>query len=232
MVNRVSDLITSLLSEHQINEKRIREGKPPANVVLFRGCSRAPDFPRFDSFHNVDWKPLMMARTCIISGIGQSLGFTSISELNDSEFPEAESVIEKDLNLFIENIHIHADSRFAFFHIKDVDEASHEQDYHHKKALIESIDRIIGDIIERLKDEFKSDEFRIVVTGDHSTLCRIGEHSCEPVPFLVSGSLSHSNPNIYTNDKDESKLSKCFNSKSIGRFSGESVIEFMRNLIN
>ena len=229
IINLTSDLITSLLSKHHINEKRAQLGKAPANVVLFRGCSRAPDYPKFDSLRGVDWNPLMMARTCIISGIGQSLGFTSIAVPNIEELIENDLSIETDLSFFIDNFHSHVDCKFAFFHIKAVDEASHEQDYTHKQYLIESIDKVLGIIIEKLKNEFKSDEFRIVVTGDHSTLCRIGEHSCEPVPFLVSGSLSHSNTNIWAND--EPKLSKCFSSKSIGRFSGESVIDFLENLI-
>lgn len=229
IINRVSDLITVLLSTHSINEKRSRDGKPLANCILFRGCSRAPDFPKFDSFHDIDWNPVMMARTCIISGIGHSLNFRTISAPIEDGFVENESSIEKDVSLLLDNLHNHPDCKFAFFHIKSVDEAGHEQDYAHKVSLIESTDRIIGTVIQKLMKDFESDEFRIVVTGDHSTLCRMGEHSCEPVPFLVSGPLIHLNPEISENDG--SKISKCFSSKNIGRFSGESVIAFLENLL-
>lgn len=229
IVNRVSDLISMLLSTHYINEKRSQDGKPLANCVLFRGCSRAPDFPKFDSFHGLDWNPVMMSRTCIISGIGQSLHFGTIAAPIENAFLENESSIEKDIYLFLDNLLTHPDCKFSFFHIKSVDESSHDQDYVHKVNLIESIDRIIGIVIQKLMKEFESDVFRIVVTGDHSTLCRIGEHSCEPVPFLVSGPLIHANLEISENN--ESKISKCFSSNNIGRFSGESVIDFLENIL-
>lgn len=231
IINRVSDLITTLLSTHHINEKRAQEGKPLANCVLFRGCSRAPDFPEFDSFHNLNWNPVMMARTCIISGIGQSLDFEIIEAPIEEICIEDVSSIEKDLSLFLDNLRSHPDCTLAFFHIKSVDEASHEQDYLYKVSLIESIDRIIGIAIQKLTKEFESDEFRIVVTGDHSTLCRIGEHSCEPVPFLVSEPLIHSNCKIIENHRLQISISKCFSSNNIGRFSGESVIGFLENLL-
>lgn len=170
-----------------------------------------------------------MARTCIISGIGQSLHFETISAPIEGAFVENEASIEKDLSLFLDNLHTHTDCKFAFFHIKSVDESSHDQDYVHKVNLIESIDRIIGIVIQKLMKKFESDEFRIVVTGDHSTLCRIGEHSCEPVPFLISRPLIHANPEISENYG--LKISKCFSSNNIGRFSGESVIDFLENIL-
>ena len=230
IINRVSDMITALLSKHYINEIRALNGKPLANVILFRGCSKAPYFPKFDSFHNVDWNSLMMARTCIISGIGQCLNFKIIAIPNDENFIENHLSIEKDMSIFLDNLLGRSDCRFSFFHIKAVDEASHEQDYYHKLNLIQSIDKIIGIVIECLRDKFNSDEFRIVVTGDHSTLCRIGEHSCEPVPFLVSRPLNQSN--LDHGENENSKILKCFSSNSIGRFSGECAIEFLKNLLN
>lgn len=231
IVNTTSDLIIKLLSKHYINQNRTQLGKSPVNAILFRGCSRAPNFPNFDSFHKVDWNPLMMARTCIISGIGQSLGFKMIPPPNDKNLSKNyNNILEKDILEFLNNIIINKNCKFAFFHIKDVDEASHEQDYVYKKHLIESIDSIIGLLVDNFKNKFDSDEFRIVVTGDHSTSCRIGEHSCEPVPFLVSEALSYSNPKLSLNDK--LYISKSFSSKNIGRFSGESVVEFLKSLVS
>ncbi len=38
VVNELCHCIRSILKDHPINQKREAEGKPPANVVLLRGC--------------------------------------------------------------------------------------------------------------------------------------------------------------------------------------------------
>mgnify|MGYP001810795484 CR=1 FL=1 len=38
VVNEVSDCIRQVLEGHAVNAQRVAEGKPPANVVLLRGC--------------------------------------------------------------------------------------------------------------------------------------------------------------------------------------------------
>ena len=232
IVQRVSDEITSLLRWHPINMKRKTQSRPVANRILLRGCSRSPILPNFNFFHNLLWNPSMMARTCIISGIGKELGFDIKPFIDDENFVENESTIFLDLNSCISNLHTQHTCKFAFFHIKAVDEASHDGNINHKIDLIESIDRIRGGIIEKLINEFPFDEFRIVITGDHSTLCRIGEHSCEPVPFLISKPLIKPKPYDSLRRSDYLKLSTCFINNNIGRFTGESVIAFLKHIVN
>lgn len=228
IVQRVSDEIESLLLKHPINLDRKRNNKPLANVILFRGCSRAPNLPHFQGL-NFDCKPLMIARTCIISGIGTELGF-KLSHLDkDDHFVENEGTILEDMNSFINDLKKQPDCDFAFFHIKAVDEASHDCNFKLKRHLIEKIDLILNKTIERLIKGFESDEFRIVLTGDHSTLCRIGEHSCEPVPFIISEPLiEFRNLHLST---EASNLSKCYLNNNIGRFSGISVMDLLKNII-
>ena len=231
IVQRLSNEISSLLSVHPLNLDRMKQGKPVANTILFRGCSRAPKLDDFDSNNHVIWNPTMMARTCIISGIGYGLGFKLISSAGDEHESESTSSILRDMNVFLSDFGKNQNCKFGFFHIKAVDEASHDHDFIHKINLIEGIDNIMSLIIENLIKEFKSDEFRILITGDHTTLCRIGEHSCEPVPFLLSGPLSHATL-ISSPAKYNVKLSECFLNNNLGRFSGKSVIEFLKLVMN
>lgn len=233
IVQRVSDEITVLLLKHPINLERKNNNKSIANVVLFRGCSKAPNLPSFTSMHKLDFQPLMMARTCIISGIGTELGFKLTPALwdNQENFIENEDTILADINLFIDDLHEESKCNFAFFHIKSIDEASHDNNFKLKAFLIEKIDLILNNAIGRLINEFKSDEFRIILTGDHSTLCRIGEHSCEPVPFIVSEPLIELK-NLQNKDQYTSTLSKCYLNNNIGRFSGISVMKFIKNILS
>lgn len=227
IVQRLSDEISRLLSTHPLNLKRSRQGKPVANAILFRGCSRTPDLSDFNEQNCVQWNPAMMARTCIISGIGNGIGFRNISSANHSKEAESLSSILRDMDVFLDDLRVNRSCRFGFFHIKAVDEASHDYDYKQKIELIENIDKIINRVIEKIMTEFISDEFYIVLTGDHTTLCRIGEHSCEPVPFLVSCALSKEQ----IGNHEAQKLSKCFINNNLGRFSGKSVIEFLKQIM-
>lgn len=229
IVQDVSDEITNLLLKHHINIDRSSQGKPLANALLFRGCSRAPSFVSFDIFHKVNWNPTMMARTCIISGIGKGIGFNIIPSSSGDLGEENVSTIREDLLDYIDSFHQSYSCNFGFFHIKHVDEASHEHDFAHKIHLIQSIDSILKDAIDKITAEFESDMFRIVLTGDHTTLCRLGEHSSEPVPFIVSEPLSR----LITLDgpKCSLSLSKSFFNNNIGRFSGECLIEFLKNIM-
>ena len=38
VVNELSDCMRRILEDHPVNQQRRAEGKPPANVVLLRGC--------------------------------------------------------------------------------------------------------------------------------------------------------------------------------------------------
>lgn len=227
IVELVSGEIRNLLRTHPLNLERRRKNRTLANVVLFRGCSRAPSFTKFDTFHNVIWNPTLMARTCIISGIGKELGFQICPPIENEHISENNITILQDLSSFIDSLHYNT-SKFAFFHIKAVDEASHDYNFDLKVSLIEQIDQILDFAINKLIGEFDSDEFRIVLTGDHTTLCRIGEHSCEPVPFLISKPLTKNSQFDYDEEKS---ISTCFINNNMGRFTGESVVNFLKHII-
>lgn len=173
----------------------------------------------------------MMTRTCIISGIGNGIGFEIIP--NSKEYGDLENIysIRKDIDIFLDYLNANRSCMFGFFHIKAVDEASHDHDLANKIKLIEDIDSIIEFVIERLSTEYISDDFHIVITGDHTTLCRIGEHSCEPVPFLVSGPISFSSLSNRSQISTQ-KLSECFINNNLGRFSGKGIVEFLKHLLN
>lgn len=231
IVQRLSNEISSLLSKHHLNLARLKQGKPIANSILFRGCSRTPNLSDFDEYNNVQWNPMMMARTCIISGIGSGLGFNIIRSSDDPQDLETINTLLRDVDIFLNSLSDNRSCRFGFFHIKAVDEASHDYDFSHKITLIENIDGIIKLIIEKFTEQNALDEFHIVVTGDHTTLCRLGEHSCEPVPFLVSGPLSQSILNT-SSKMCTRKLSECFIDNNMGRFSGKCIINFLKQILN
>ena len=172
---------------------------------------------------------------CIVQRLSNVIGygvcFEIIPSSQECQDQEIFSSLLQGVNIFLDYLDTNRCCIFGFFHIKAIDEASHDRDYNRKVKLIEDIDRIIEHVVDRLSTEYFSDEFHIVITGDHTTLCRIGEHSCEPVPFLISGPISRG---ILANQSQISaqKLSKCFIDNNLGRFSGQKIIEFLKHKLN
>ncbi|KAF6224680.1 hypothetical protein HO173_012921 [Letharia columbiana] len=49
VVNELSTALQEVLQDHAVNQQRIAQGSPPANVVLLRGCGSRP--ARYESLH-------------------------------------------------------------------------------------------------------------------------------------------------------------------------------------
>jgi hypothetical protein len=72
VVNEASDCIRRVLEAHPANAERVAQGKPPANVVLLRGCGCRLALQEFRERHGL--RACMVAPTKIIAGLGMSLG--------------------------------------------------------------------------------------------------------------------------------------------------------------
>ena len=177
LVNSLSSIMTQLLLKHPINEERRREGKDEANCILLRGCGVCIDVEPFERMHGM--KGFMIAPTCIIAGLGKSIGLDVIeckgatgdynSDYNAKGRMAVAMLKQKKYD-------------FAFIHIKGIDDAGHDRCLQKKIEMIEKADSMIGVILKELGDE----PVAIVVTSDHSTTFASGDHSYEPVPFLIS----------------------------------------------
>jgi len=215
VIRSFSKTFQDTLESHPINLARVRMGKPPGNVVLFRGPGGLPSFPSFSEMHGM--KAFMIAPTCIISGVGIALGMEII------KVPGATGNAKSNFTAkFITAVEIlsSTDYDFGFVHIKAVDEASHSGMPAEKKALLEQIDRALVLAIPNID----KDGFLVVLTGDHTTPSQHHfDHTHHPVPFLISN-LKHSEDPV---DRfDELSIA----SGSLGRFTGLSVMNLIKTL--
>lgn len=183
VLNAVSNAIHERLSDHPINKAREAENKPPANVVLLRGPGERIDVPTFTEMHGLT--PFMIAPTCIIAGLGMSLGFeiaTAPGATGDYH-TNLRSKAETALKL------LHGgDFDFGFVHVKAVDDAGHDRDVAKKVHFTERADEMISVLLEGIHAECgdEANEVTIVVTGDHTTPVKYGDHTFEPVPFAIA----------------------------------------------
>ncbi|RLN72042.1 hypothetical protein BBJ28_00006736 [Nothophytophthora sp. Chile5] len=183
VLNAVSAAIHERLSTHPINKAREAENKPPANVVLLRGPGERIDVPTFADMHGLT--PFMIAPTCIIAGLGMSLDFEIVTA------PGATGDYHTNLNAKAATaleILRRGDVDFGFVHVKAVDDAGHDRDVAKKAHYIERADEMIALLLEGLHADYADgeDEVTIIVTGDHTTPVKYGDHTFEPVPFAIA----------------------------------------------
>lgn len=185
LVNELSTTIRDILVKHPYNDERRKQGKPVVNCVLLRGCGCCIDVPSIEKLHGL--KPFMIAPTCIIAGLGATVGFEIIKvpgatgdyhtnfEAKGKYF--FDTLTNKDKNY-----------TFGFLHIKAIDDSSHDNRVDLKTGFLKQVDKMLETLINNLiEDEKKNDvEYTIMVTGDHTTPLLYKDHSCEPVPFCIA----------------------------------------------
>ncbi|CAG9311007.1 unnamed protein product [Blepharisma stoltei] len=229
IVNALSHWIYEELSKHPINQERVREHKPPANILLLRGCGVKLRVPTFRNKHNL--KSFFIAPTAIIKGLAMTLGadVINVPGTTGDIHSNFQAKFDRAIELFRE------DYEFGFVHIKAIDDLGHDKNLDDRITMIENIDKIIGGTLKTLGETYS--DMIVVVGGDHTTNIHIGDHSFEPVPFIVTRLEIYK---ALTNGEDISREAlrdnvQAFNEIDcakgvLGRFPGSEVMEFLKNL--
>ncbi|KAI9175801.1 hypothetical protein H9P43_006165 [Blastocladiella emersonii ATCC 22665] len=174
--------MTAILSAHPINAVRVRDGKPPANCVLLRGGGMRIRVTPFAERHGFARGAFMVAPTCIIAGLGMTVGMDVIPVKGATG--DYRSDFMAKVNRAVELIQSD-DYDFGFVHFKAVDDAGHDRDVEKKVHFLQLIDSAIGHAVKAL-DADATTRYMAIVTGDHSTPVLYGDHSHEPVPVVLA----------------------------------------------
>jgi 2,3-bisphosphoglycerate-independent phosphoglycerate mutase len=165
------------LKDHPVNRGRKKAGKEAANGIVTQRAGRLMSVPPFSRQWGM--KGLILASGIVYHGLAAYLGMSS-RKMPDTGDPGHDLAVR-----------LHAaknalkDFDFIHVHTKAPDEAAHAKDPVAKKAVIESLDRGIGQALRPLADD---PNVLLVVTADHSTPST-GPliHSGEPVPLTFRG---------------------------------------------
>ena len=139
-------------------------GRDRANMVLLRGFSQAPNWPRMGDVYKLD--PAAIAAYPMYRGLAQILGMKIIP--TGETFDDELSTLEASFG----------GHDFFFLHYKPADAAGEDADFDAKVATLEELDRWMPRLLDLEIDT-------LVVTGDHSTPAVLGSHSWHPVPLLI-----------------------------------------------
>lgn len=172
-----------VLDNHPINQKRIAQGKNPANMIWLWGQGKAPQLPTFKERFNLTGA--VISAVDVIKGIGYYAGLRILEVEGATGYFDTnyEGKAEKALEALRQD-------DFVFVHVEATDEAGHEGDIKAKVKALEDFDkRLVGPVIEGLK----GDDFRILVSPDHATPLSVRTHVTEPVPFAIYSSSDQGN---------------------------------------
>ena len=154
----------SIASQFIAQAKAILAGHHPANMVLLRGFSQRPQFPKMGEIYKL--KPAAIASYPMYLGLAKLVGM---------EVLETGTSIEDEFVTLKRN---YANYDFFFLHIKGTDSAGEDGDFDRKVRIIEQVDNALSKLMSLEPDV-------LVVTGDHSTPALLKGHSWHPVPILL-----------------------------------------------
>ena len=169
-----------ILAEHPVNQRRIAEGKDPANSLWPWSLGYRPQMQTLhDLFPKRIRSGAVISAVDLIFGIGVYCGLDKVTVpgttgLWDTNFEgKADAAIEQLRQ-----------KDFVFLHLEATDEAGHDGDATLKRQCVESIDsRVLGRILAAVDQ--MDEPVRIAVLPDHPTPVRYRTHTSDPVPFLI-----------------------------------------------
>jgi len=178
LINWIAQVLI-ILRDHPVNERRVKEGKKPANAVWLWGQGRMPYMPKFAERFGI--KGAIISAVDLLKGIGVYAGLEPITVpgatgyLDTNYQGKAEYALaalkEKDL---------------VVVHVEAPDEASHGGNLEEKIKAIENFDRKVVQVVIDGLAEFG--EYRVLVVTDHYTPISVKTHVSEPVPFAIFSS--------------------------------------------
>lgn len=178
LVNEFIEKSHILWENHPINEKRAKEGKLKANVVLTRDAGHLlPKFFNINKRYNVNFAAL--------ADMHAERGIAQLAGMESSLLPPPTGNLQKDCEVRVKALLEALPKHDCFYiHLKGPDEPGHDGNCKLKTQVISAIDKyFFGPLLNQitLQDNL------ICVTTDHATPCALKVHSDTPVPVLISG---------------------------------------------
>jgi 2,3-bisphosphoglycerate-independent phosphoglycerate mutase len=166
-----------ILKEHPINQKRVLEGKDPANAIWPWSPGRKPKMETLQARFGV--RGAVISAVDLIMGLGRYAGMDVIRV--DGATGLWDTNYEGKAAACLEALRNHD---LVYVHVEATDEASHAKDLPLKIKCIEMLDdRLVRPILEGV--ERTGIETSIALLPDHPTPVATGIHAGDPVPVAI-----------------------------------------------
>ena len=168
-----------VLAAAEVNRRRVRAGRSPANAIWLWGSGRALRLPGIETRFGVSGG--VISAVDLVRGIGVAAGLRVIP------VPGITGYLDTNYSGKAEHALAALESDdFVYLHVEAPDEAGHNGDAEGKKGAIEDFDgKVVGTLLAGL--EARSEPARILLAPDHRTPIALRTHSRDPVPFVLWG---------------------------------------------
>ena len=187
-VNVVNEFLRKaheILDKHPVNEERKRKGLLPANYLLVRGAGiEIPKLKIYKKWLSVAYMPLEIgfSRHCGMSVF--SFDYPKLKGLD--AYANIYEGLQKACKFAIKTLKKNYKKHdYAYIHLKETDLPGHDNKPAEKKLMLEYIDKTFFKFLRKFAPP---NSIKVVVTGDHSTPCKLKAHSADPVPVLFYNS--------------------------------------------
>ena len=215
ILNEFLEKVYEILKNHPLNEKRIKKGLLPVNYLLIRGAGiEKPKLKFYRSWLAVVYRPL-------------EIGFAKISgmEVFSFKYPRLKKLdvyanlydgLRKACKLSVKTLKKnHKKFDYAYIHIKETDIPGHDNKPLEKKSMLEYIDKTLFSFLKKFVTKRR---IKVVVTGDHSTPCKLKSHSADPVPVLLYPADNRGPKEKYFTEKESRR-------GTLGRILGNDLLK-------
>jgi len=178
LVNEFTRKAIVVLNNHEVNKKRVAQGKFKANVILGRNAgSIIPEFVSLCDRYD-------MGFVCL-ADMNVERGIAALAGMSVVDIPLPSKDLAWDCQFRLKKLfEVLPDYDAFYIHIKGPDEPGHDGDCKLKAELISIIDEhFVGELLKKID----LDDCVVCVTADHSTPCELKSHSDDPVPVLIAG---------------------------------------------
>jgi len=160
-----------ILKNHPANKYR----KLPVNYILLRGASSYKYVKSFKDSHGLDGA--CIGATPIIKGVCRSMEM-EVPDISGALGDHKTNLGEKTLKA----LDLLNKKNFVILHIKSCDVFAHDKKPSMKRLFIEKVDR---EVFRRILEYADFEKIMIVVTSDHPTSSKTGEHLEGFMPFTI-----------------------------------------------
>jgi len=181
IVNEFIEKAHEILKNHSININRIKKGLLPANFLLVRGAGiEPPKLKQYKKWISSNYMPLEIGFSNVCGIKNYSFEYPKLKGIDAYEnlWKGLRKACKHAINVVKKNINR---TDYVYIHLKETDQPGHDNKPMEKKLMIEYIDITLFKYLRNIAPQNK---IKIVVTGDHSTPCKLKMHSADPVPVL------------------------------------------------
>ncbi len=213
LLNAFTRKAYTILKDHPVNAERVKNGLPPANMVVCRGGGVAPDLQPMKEKYGL--KAAGIAGVALIKGMFRSTGMDVLEVKGATGGLDTDMVAKAEAALLALTTY-----DLVVVNVKAPDLCGHDGMASEKIRVVERMDQMMGHLRAHLPQDVI-----VAITSDHSTPCAIKDHSGDPVPLTVFGEGIRVDEVPHFDERSVAK-------GSLGRVLGRDLMAILMNQAN